>query len=78
MSKLHPSHNFKLAKGALWCVSCGCFAAEKVRKLGGECKPKRLHGANTLKRILRGKTPVGYMKDWPDPQGEEYRAVLVP
>ena len=77
-SKLHPSHNLRLAKGALWCIRCGCFAATNVRKLGGVCGDKTDHGVNTLKRILKGQTPVGYLRDWPDPGGIEYSAVLVP
>ena len=75
---LHPSHNLRHAKGALWCIRCGCFANVNVRKLAGECKERTSHGTNTIKRILKGKTPVGYLRDWPDPGGEEYRAVLVP
>ena len=77
-SKLHPSHNLRLAKGALWCIRCGCFAATNVRKLGATCGEKTVHGANTLKRILKGQTPVGYLRDWPDPSGVEDSAVLVP
>ena len=77
-TKLHPSHNLRVAHGALWCVRCGCFAADNVRKLASVGKDRRLHGANTLKRIRRGLTPVAYMKDWPNPTGAPYREVLVP
>ena len=78
VSALHSSHNLRLARGALWCIRCGCFAATHVRKLGAVCKDKTAHGANTLKRILAGRTPVGYLRHWPDPGGIEYSAVLVP
>ena len=30
------------------------------------------------KRSLKAKTLVAYLRDWPDPSGEEYRAVLMP
>ena len=40
-AKLHPSQNLRLAHGALWCIRCGCFAADNVRKLAKECREKR-------------------------------------
>ena len=33
---------------------------------------------STLKRILKGQTLVGCLRDWPDPGGIGYSAVLVP
>ena len=52
-----PSHHIRHRNGVWWCTRCGCYAANRGRKLREACTGPNKTGKACLARIARGPTP---------------------
>ena len=65
---VHPSHQYGLKRGLLWCWTCGAYAAERVVGLAKPCPGQAgPGGAGQLRRLKEGKTPSASVP-WPLPE----------
>ena len=55
---VHLSHRLFHHRGLVWCGRCGAFGVScRAKLLLQECTPPGRHGAASIWRTLRGKTP---------------------
>ena len=55
---IHPTHTVMTRDGLYWCVKCGSFGRERIRRLAAECQEKATgFGRRSLERLAKGLYP---------------------
>ena len=61
---VHISHKMHVLKGLYFCMSCGAVLGKRIDKLGLPCLPPTDYGYTNIRRLKKGKLPVG-RTSWP-------------
>ena len=54
---IHISHKPYVYKGVHYCINCGCYATNKLKKLASECQARTVAGQRFLNNINKGILP---------------------